>query len=70
MRASEFIAMYRDGFRGLGRLGKTMWLIVAIKLVVLFLIIKLLFFPDFLKSRYSTDRERAEAVRERLSNTH
>lgn len=67
MNVSEFIEMYRDGFRNLGKLGKTLWIIVAIKLAVIFLVVKLLFFPDFLGTRYDTDRERAEAVRERLA---
>ena len=32
------------------RLGKTLWLIIAIKLFIIFFILKLFFFPNFLKT--------------------
>lgn len=54
--------MYRDGFRSM-TIGKTLWIVIAVKLAILFLIIKLFFFPDKLQENYSTDTERAEAVR-------
>lgn len=38
---------YRDGFRGM-KLGRTLWLIILIKLFILFFILRLFFFPDFL----------------------
>jgi len=39
--------LYRDGFRHM-RLGKTLWLIVLVKLFVIFVVLKLFFFPDFI----------------------
>lgn len=39
---------YRDGFRSM-KLGRTLWLIILIKLFVMFFILRLFFFPDFLK---------------------
>lgn len=54
--------MYRDGFRSM-TIGKTLWIVIAVKLAILFLIVKLFFFPDKLQENYSTDTERAEAVR-------
>ena len=41
--------LYYDGFRHM-RLGKTLWAIILIKLFVIFVVLKLFFFPDFLKS--------------------
>lgn len=41
--------LYYDGFRNM-RLGKTLWLIIAIKLFIIFFILKLFFFPNFLKT--------------------
>lgn len=38
---------YRDGFRSM-KLGRTLWLIILIKLFILFFILRLFFFPDFL----------------------
>ncbi len=51
MRHRSFIYrvydLYRDGFRHM-RLGKTLWLIVLVKLFVIFVVLKLFFFPNFI----------------------
>ncbi len=41
--------LYYDGFRNM-RLGKTLWTIILIKLFIMFAILKVFFFPNFLKS--------------------
>ncbi len=48
--------------------GRKLWAIIIIKLVFIFLIMKLFFFPDILSRDYDTDEERADAVRETLIN--
>jgi hypothetical protein len=48
-------------------LGKTLWKIILIKLFVMFAILKLFFFPDFLQSNFSTDQERADHVLEQIT---
>lgn len=58
--------MYRDGFRNM-TVGRYLWAIIIIKLVVLFFVMKLFFFPNILKRDYATDAERAEAVRNNLT---
>ena len=40
--------LYYDGFRNM-RLGKTLWAIIFIKLFIMFAILKVFFFPNFLK---------------------
>ena len=40
--------LYYDGFRHM-QLGKTLWAIIAIKLFIMFAILKVFFFPNFLK---------------------
>ena len=40
--------LYYDGFRNM-RLGKTLWTIIAIKLFIMFAVLKVFFFPNFLK---------------------
>jgi len=40
--------LYYDGFRSM-KLGKTLWAIIAIKLFIMFAILKVFFFPNFLK---------------------
>ena len=39
---------YYDGFRSM-TIGRTLWLIIGIKLFVIFIILKVFFFPNFLK---------------------
>ena len=40
--------LYYDGFRHM-RLGRTLWTIILIKLFVIFIILKVFFFPNFIK---------------------
>lgn len=47
--------------------GKRVWLIIIIKLGIIFLLLRLFFFPDFLKSNFRTDRERSDYVIEQLT---
>ena len=57
--------LYYDGFRSM-TVGKSLWILILIKLFIFFVIIKWLFFPNVLKENYNTDQERAEAVRNEL----
>jgi len=57
---------YRDGFTGM-KLGKKLWLLVAIKLFILFAVIKLLFFPDLLHERFQTDQQRSNYILNQLT---
>lgn len=47
---------YRDGFRGM-QLGKTLWVLILIKLFILFFILKFFFFPAFLNGKTDTEKE-------------
>ena len=40
--------LYYDGFRSM-TLGKTLWLVILIKLFIMFFVPKLFFFPNFIK---------------------
>lgn len=57
---------YRDGFASM-TVGRTLWLIIGIKLVVFFVIIKWVFFPNFLAGKSDTEEGKAEYVRSRLT---
>ena len=46
--------LYYDGFRNM-RLGKTLWVIILIKLFIMFAILKVFFFPNFLKQHAQGD---------------
>ncbi len=59
--------LYFDGFKNLSSWGRKVWLIVLIKLFILFAVIRLLFMPDFLKKNYKTDQDRSNQVLENLT---
>lgn len=52
---------YRDGFRSM-TLGRTLWAIILIKLFIVFAVLRVFFFPDFLKSKGDTDKAKSEYV--------
>jgi hypothetical protein len=56
---------YYDGFRGM-TIGKRLWTIIIIKLFILFFILRLFFFPNFLKSRYHSEGDRGDYVGKEL----
>lgn len=58
---------YYEGFRDM-TVGKSLWALIIVKLFLFFVVIKLFFFPNLLKTNYDTDEERAQAVRTALSN--
>jgi hypothetical protein len=57
---------YADGFRAM-RLGRTLWKLVIIKLLVMFGVIKLLFFSETLHDSFETDEAREAYVIEKLT---
>lgn len=56
---------YSDGFRSM-TVGRSLWLLIIIKLIVIFALLKVFFFPDLLQTEYDNDADRAEAVRQHL----
>jgi len=57
---------YYTGFRSM-TVGKNLWAIILIKLAIMFLILKLFFFPNYLKTNFATDEERSYHVIEQLT---
>jgi uncharacterized membrane protein len=57
-------AFYRDGFRSM-TVGRTLWVLIAVKLFIMFAILKIFFFPRFL-GRFDTDAEKQDYVRGQL----
>lgn len=52
---------YYQGFRSM-TLGKTLWLIILIKLFIMFAILKIFFFPNFLSSKAEGESEKANYI--------
>jgi hypothetical protein len=57
---------YYQGFKQM-TVGRKLWAIILIKLFIMFVILKMFFFKDFLGSRFSNDQERSEYVIEQLT---
>jgi len=48
--------LYYDGFRHM-KLGRTLWAIILIKLFIIFVILKLFFFPNYIKEHANKGEE-------------
>ncbi len=57
---------YRNGFKEM-ILGKKLWKIILIKLFIMFAILKFFFFPDYLNTKFHTDREKGNYVLEQMT---
>ncbi|WP_172129594.1 DUF4492 domain-containing protein [Campylobacter sp. RM16192] len=53
--------LYIEGFRNM-RLGKSLWLLIAIKLVIMFGILKVFIFDENLNTKFNTNEEKADFV--------
>jgi len=62
----KIIRFYYDGFSGLSDWGKKVWIIILIKLFIIFFVLKLFFFPDVLKKNFTDQTERSRYIRELL----
>jgi uncharacterized membrane protein len=58
---------YINGFRNMNGWGRQVWLIILIKLFIMFAILKVFFFTNFLKTNFETDQERSNYVLEILT---
>jgi hypothetical protein len=69
MRKDHFLYrafdLYYDGFRHM-ELGRTLWLVILIKLFVIFVVLKLFFFPNFL-SRHADEGQESQFVATQLN---
>lgn len=58
---------YYDGFTNMSSWGKKVWIIILIKLFIIFAILRLFFFPDFLKKNFENEKQRSEYVLDQLT---
>ena len=63
---SRIFHLYYDGFRTM-TLGKTLWAVILIKLAIIFLVLKLFFFPDFINTN-SKNGDKAGFISKEILN--
>lgn len=63
---SRISRFYVEGFKSMTNVGRSLWLLIIIKVIIMFAVLKIFFFPDILSDTYNDDGERAEAVRNAL----
>ncbi len=59
---------YVEGFKTM-TWGRQVWILILIKLFIMFAVLKLFFFPDFLKTNFDSDEARSNYVIEQLTDT-
>lgn len=57
----KIVTFYRDGFRTM-TVGRVLWAVILVKVFVLFFVVRFFFFPDYLKTNFTTDQQRAAHV--------
>ncbi|PKP23283.1 MAG: DUF4492 domain-containing protein [Bacteroidetes bacterium HGW-Bacteroidetes-21] len=65
----KFIYLYIDGFRNIGITGKSLVVVLIIKLFIMFAILKIFFFPNFLKTNFESDQERSDYIINQITKT-
>lgn len=72
MKKSSFLYkvfdLYYEGFRSM-TLGKTLWTVIIIKLIVIFVVIKLFFFPNYISTNAEEGHEADFVSQEVMSRT-
>ncbi len=67
--ADKIVRFYSDGFRKMPHWGRKVWLIIIIKLFIILIVLKIFFFPDFLRKNFRSEKERGDYILERLTIT-
>ena len=58
--------LYYEGFRSM-TLGRTLWAVILVKLFIIFVVLKLFFFPNYIKE-HAKEGQEAEFVFKSITN--
>ena len=58
---------YIDGFKNIEKLGVRLWIVILIKLFIMFVILKIFFFQDFLDNKFDNDKDKSEYIIEQIT---
>lgn len=66
-RLKKIWLLYYEGFRDM-TVGRRLWGIILIKLFIMFAILKIFFFPNFMKNNFESEEQRSSFIIEQLTN--
>lgn len=66
-RLKKIWLLYYEGFRDM-TVGKRLWAIILIKLFIMFAILKMFFFPNFMNNNFESEEQRSSHIIEQLTN--
>lgn len=59
---------YSNGFENLPNWARTLWIIILVKLFIMFVVLRLFFFQNELKTKFTSDKDRSNHIVEQLTN--
>ncbi|MCI6989384.1 MAG: DUF4492 domain-containing protein [Campylobacter sp.] len=62
----KIIRFYIDGFKNM-KLGKTLWLIIAIKLAIMVFVLKFFFFSETINTKFDNETDRINFIHNNLT---
>jgi uncharacterized membrane protein len=62
----KIFRFYYEGFISM-TVGKKLWLIIIIKLFVMFVVLRVFFFKNFLNERFNNNKDKSEYVIDQLT---
>jgi hypothetical protein len=63
----SLFSFYRDGFRNMPSWGRSVWMVIIVKLFIMFAILRIFFFPDLFKRDFDNDVDRSRYMMEQLT---
>ena len=63
----ELVKLYKHGFSIMSKESKSLWIIAVVKLFIMFGILKMFFFKDFLKTNFESNEQRIEYLQNTLT---
>jgi hypothetical protein len=62
----QIFFFYYNGFKSM-TVGKSLWVIILVKLFIMFAVLRLFFFPDILNKNFKTQSERSDYIIQELT---
>lgn len=60
--------LYYDGFRTMPQWARILWVIIVVKVIIMFVVFKSFLMPNYLNTHYTTDEEKSNHVLNELTN--